>query len=134
MIIMSEYKKIQAYETKDGSQVRELMHPEVHGNKMQSLAEATIPVGHRTLLHKHHKSEEIYHIVSGMGVMTLGDERIEVRVGDTIGIPPGKAHQIQNTGKSALRLLCCCSPPYAHDDTELLMEHDTNEGKQTSTQ
>jgi len=31
------------YVTKDGSEIRELMHPAVHGNRAQSLAEATVP-------------------------------------------------------------------------------------------
>ncbi len=122
MIIKSEYKKIQPYTTKDGSQIKELMHPKVHGNKRQSLAEASIPIGSRTLLHKHNKSEELYHIHAGKGLMALGDEKFEVTKGDTIYIPPGVPHQIQNTGKKALRILCCCSPPYSHNDTKLLVE------------
>jgi len=43
MAIKSEYNKMQPYSTKDGSQIKELTHPEVHGNKNQSLAEACIP-------------------------------------------------------------------------------------------
>jgi len=120
MIIKTEYHKIKPYTTKDGSLIRELMHPNVHGNAKQSLAEAIIPVGFTTLLHKHHQSEEIYHILEGNGIMVIGHERFEVRAGDTICILPGKPHQIQNAGKIPLRLLCCCSPPYSHDDTELL--------------
>lgn len=122
MIIKSEYNKIQPYTTKDGSQIKELMHPKVHGNKRQSLAEASIPIGSRTLLHKHNKSEELYHIHEGNGLITLGGKEFEVTKGDTIYIPPGVSHQIQNTGKRALRILCCCSPPYSHNDTKLLVE------------
>ena len=125
MIIKSEYNKIQPYTTKNGSLIRELMHPEVHGNIRQSLTEAIIPAGSTTtLLHKHHKSEEIYYITAGKGLMTIGDEKFEVTAGDTICVPPGKPHQIQNTGKKTLKLLCCCSPPYSHNDTELLAEHN----------
>jgi len=120
MILKSEYNKIQPYTTKDGSIIRELMHPDVHGNTKISLAEAIIPVGFITFLHKHNQSEEIYHILEGRGIMTLGDKRFEVKTGDTICIPAGTPHQIQNTDKIPLRLLCCCSPPYSHDDTELL--------------
>jgi mannose-6-phosphate isomerase-like protein (cupin superfamily) len=122
MIIKSEYNKIQPYTTKDGSQIKELMHPKVHGNKRQSLAEASIPIGSRTLLHKHNKSEELYHIHAGNGLITLGGKEFEVTKGDTIYIPSGVPHQIQNTGKRALRILCCCSPPYSHNDTKLLVE------------
>ena len=32
-------------------------------------------------------------------------------------IPPGAWHQITATSAEPLRLLCCCSPPYRHEDT-----------------
>lgn len=129
MIIKSKYKNIQPYTTKDDSLIRELMCPEVYGNNRQSLAEAAIPAGSTTLFHKHHKSEEIYHITSGKGIMTIGDEKFEVSTRDTICIPPGKPHRIQNTGKDTLILLCCCSPPYSHNDTELIIGQKVKGGK-----
>jgi mannose-6-phosphate isomerase-like protein (cupin superfamily) len=114
------YNEIQPYTTKDGSIIRELMHPAIHGNHNQSLAEAIVPVGSTTLLHRHLQTEEIYHVIDGSGVMTLGDEHVDVTVGDTVCIMPNTPHQIANTGASPLRLMCCCSPAYAHGDTELL--------------
>ena len=118
----TQYEQIQAYVTKDGSVIRELMHPALHGNQNQSLAEATVPVGSGTALHRHHKTEELYHITFGEGLMTLGEERFVVGVGDTVAIPPGVPHCIENTGKAELKILCCCAPAYSHDDTELLKE------------
>jgi mannose-6-phosphate isomerase-like protein (cupin superfamily) len=114
------YKDVTPYMTKDGSEIRELMHPSVHGNARQSLAEATVPVGGKTLLHKHLVTEELYHITQGRGLMTLGDEAFEVFIGDTVCIPPGTQHCIENSGSEPLVLLCCCSPAYSHEDTELV--------------
>lgn len=111
---------IAVYETKDGSQICELMHPAQHGNRNQSLAEAIVPQGTRTRLHRHRQTEELYFIVAGSGLMSLGDERFEVVPGDTVLIPPGMAHCIEALGSEALTMLCCCSPAYSHDDTELL--------------
>lgn len=111
---------IKPYTTKDGSVIRELMHPDRQGNKNQSLAEATVAPGAQTRLHRHHCSEELYHITRGDGLLTLDEKLIEVSSGDTILIPPGTAHRIKNRGNGPLTILCCCSPPYAHDDTELL--------------
>ncbi|OGP81179.1 MAG: hypothetical protein A2Z08_10310 [Deltaproteobacteria bacterium RBG_16_54_11] len=116
----TRYDGIEAYTTKDGSIIRELMHPAIHGNHNQSLAEATIPVGSRTLLHRHRQTEEIYHVIAGSGVMVLGEERFDVMVGDTVCIMPDTPHQIANTGANPLKVLCCCSPAYSHGDTELL--------------
>lgn len=115
----TRYGDAEPYVTKDGSVIRELMHPAVHGNRAQSFAEAIVPVGTATRLHRHGQSEEIYHIVSGTGRMTLGAERFDVAPGDTIAIAPGTAHCVENTGTEPLRILCSCTPPYAHDDTHL---------------
>lgn len=95
------------------------MHPMAYGNTRQSLAEAIVPVGMETLLHRHLVSEEIYHITQGTGLMRLGNERFEIKTGDTICILPGTLHQVRSTGTVDLKILCCCSPAYSHEDTEL---------------
>ena len=117
---ISRYQEITAYQTKDGSIIRELMHPDSHGNSKQSLAEAIVPENTETLLHEHIKSEELYHITKGIGLMNLGDSQFEVKAGDTICIPPGTPHNIKNTGTGELKILCSCSPAYSHEDTILL--------------
>ena len=116
----SSYGEVRPFVTKDGAEVRELMHPAVHGNRAQSLAEATVAPGERTTLHRHRLTEEIYHFTAGTGEMTLGADRFAVQAGDTVCIPPGTAHCVANTGAVPLRILCACAPAYAHADTELL--------------
>lgn len=118
--LFSTYADVTPYVTKDGSIIRELMHPLVQGNQAQSLAEATLPPGGRTLRHRHRLTEELYHFTAGQGVMILGEERFAVAAGDTVAIPPGTAHGLENPGPQPLVLLCACTPAYAHDDTELL--------------
>ena len=116
----TRYPEIDAYETKDGSLIRELMHPQHHGNQQQSLAEAIVRPGDKTHLHQHQKTEELYHVTQGSGMMSLGDTQFEVSAGDTVAIKPSTPHCIENTGDTDLHILCCCSPPYSHEDTELL--------------
>ncbi|MHB8622529.1 MAG: cupin domain-containing protein [Sulfuricaulis sp.] len=116
----SRYHGIQPFITKDGSIIRELMHPTLHGNANLSLAEAIVAVGHGTQMHKHHHSEEIFHVTQGEGRMVLGNEIFAIMPGDTICIPPGTPHRVDNTGATELKILCSCSPPYSHGDTELL--------------
>ncbi len=116
----TSYAETPAYVTKDGSEIRELMHPTVHGNRLQSLAEATVAPGTRTQSHRHAVTEELYHITAGSGLMTLDDACFKVGAGDTVLIAPGTPHRIEATGTEPLRILCCCSPPYSHEDTELL--------------
>ena len=116
----TRYPDILPYITKDGSEIRELMHPAQHGNRAQSLAEATLAPGQRTQLHRHQITEELYHVTTGSGVMRLGEESFSIQPGDTIHIAPGTPHALVNTGTETLRVLCCCSPAYRHEDTEIL--------------
>jgi mannose-6-phosphate isomerase-like protein (cupin superfamily) len=118
--MLTRYRKLSSFVTKDGSEIRELMHPAKHACRHQSLAEARVAPGAATTLHRHRTSEELYHITAGEGVMTLGGRRFAVQPGDTVAIAPGTAHRIENTGRGTLVVLCCCSPPYSDQDTELL--------------
>lgn len=116
----TSYADIPAYLTKDGSEIRELLHPDHHDARNQSLAEAIVPAGTRTLLHRHLRTEEIYHVTAGEGRMMLGQQTFDVFAGDSVLIPPGTPHCIEAMGDVPLHILCCCSPAYAHEDTELL--------------
>lgn len=119
-ILKTTYAQVEPYVTKDSSTIRELMHPTVHGNLHLSLAEARVPPGGATLLHVHESTEEVYHITAGCGIMTLAKEQFEVNCGDTVCIPPGTAHKVENISDMELVILCCCAPAYSHEDTSLL--------------
>jgi mannose-6-phosphate isomerase-like protein (cupin superfamily) len=108
-----------AFTTKDGSQIRELAHPSWTAAAHQSLAEATVPAGGATAAHYHPRSEELYFFTHGAGRMRLGEEERDVAAGDCVVIPPGVEHKLLNPGAEPLRLLCCCAPAYAHEDTVL---------------
>ena len=95
MSLKTALYEVSPYITRDGSEIREL-------------------------LHQHRTSEEIYHVTQGNGLMTLGGETFAIAVGDSIAITPGMPHRVENTGTGALHILCCCAPAYAHADTELL--------------
>lgn len=81
----------------------------------QSLAEATVLADNSTQRHYHKLAEEFYFILEGQGRMEIDGEVRAVQSGDAILIPPGAWHQI--LAVTTLRLLCCCSPPYSHEDT-----------------
>jgi mannose-6-phosphate isomerase-like protein (cupin superfamily) len=103
------------FTTKDGSTIRSILDLTNAPVKNQSLAEASLPAGCTIQRHHHKLSEEFYFVLSGSGVMEIDGETREVTVGDAILIPPNAWHQI--TAREALSFLCCCSPPYAHEDT-----------------
>jgi mannose-6-phosphate isomerase-like protein (cupin superfamily) len=103
--------------TADGSTIRSLLDLTTAPVRMQSLAEATVVAGSSTTRHYHRESEEIYYLLDGSGEMELDGERAHVELGDAILIPPGSWHQITADAGGDIRMLCCCSPPYRHDDT-----------------
>ncbi len=111
---------VPAFVTKDTSIIREILAPRNSSIQRQSLAEATLPPDATTEAHVHPKTEEIYYILSGTGLMRIRDEERAVGPGDGIAIPPGSPHQIRNTGGVDLVFLCCCVPAYEHDDTVLI--------------
>ena len=111
--------RVEAFITKDGSEIRELLAHRNSCIRNQTLAEARLPAGASTAAHHHVKTEEIYYVLEGRGLMRVGDETREVGPGDAVAIPPGAVHQITNAGTTALKFLCCCAPGYEHDDTVL---------------
>jgi mannose-6-phosphate isomerase-like protein (cupin superfamily) len=109
---ITNIEKADPFVTKDGSTIRELHH-----TAEQSLAEATLEPDQATERHYHRSTEEIYFVLKGSGRMEVDGDTRTVRPGDAVLIPPGAWHTLENNGSSELRILCCCSPPYSHDDT-----------------
>lgn len=103
------------FTTKDGSTIRCLLDLSNAPVRNQSLAEATLPAGAETERHHHRLSEELYYLTAGRGMMEIDGMVREVSPGDAILIPAGAWHQIRAI--EPLRFLCCCSPPYSHEDT-----------------
>lgn len=112
--------KIKPYITKDKSEIREIFHPTNSAIKNMSIAEARIKPGESTEYHFHKKSQEIYFILEGTGLMDIEGEKKKVRENDCVFIPARTKHRIKNIGKKTLRILCQSSPAYHHDDTVLV--------------
>lgn len=95
--------------TRDGPEVRELLQPGTHttaGVARQSLAETRVAPGTGTLVHGRAEPGKIYHIVSRRGRMEAGEREFPASAGDSVCIVP-------------LGVLCACTAPCGHEDTEL---------------
>lgn len=114
---VNQISEQQPFTTADGSTIRSILDCTNAPVENQSLAEASLKPGGSTDRHYHKRSEEIYFILEGSGTMELGEETRQVDPGDAILIPPGEWHQIIADSSTELRFLCCCAPPYSHEDT-----------------
>lgn len=87
-----------------GARVRWLITKEVGARNFAMRLFEIDPGGH-TPLHSHPWEHEIF-ILEGEGEVLGGDEVKRIGPGDVIFIPPDERHQIRNTGKGVLKLLC----------------------------
>jgi len=60
--------------------------------------------------HVHKVQEQVYYILEGEGVLTLGDERHLMRPHDYVYVPPGIRHSFTNTGTTGLVFLVITAP------------------------
>ncbi len=60
--------------------------------------------------HKHDDTEQVFYVLSGRGVLTIGerDKRYPVKRGDVVLVPPGTWHSIQSVGGTMKYLAVDC--------------------------
>ena len=102
--------------TPHGSEIRPLIDRTTSPITLCSLAEEKLPVGAAVGLHHHIEPEEVYYILNGKGLMTVGDETREVEKGDAIFIPRGEVHSLENTGDVEMTIALVCGPAYSQLD------------------
>ena len=122
MIIVNR-DRASVIKTRHGSEIRPLVDRTTSAITRCSLAEEILPPGHAVTPHRHREIEEIYYIVEGRGMMTVGDEQREVAAGDAVYVPRGHRHTLANTGAEPIKLLLVCGPAFFYEDEVL----DANE-------
>ena len=80
-----------------------------------NFARITVKPGGTNRVHAHKDIEQVYIILRGEGTMQVGDEKAEVKAGDTIFLPRAIGHGFFNTtDKIAVILLIGCGGEYAY--------------------
>lgn len=102
--------------TPHGSEIRPLMDRTTSSIEWCSLAEEVLPVGAKIGRHHHLLTEEVYYILRGSGMMTVGDETREVASGDAVFIPLRETHTLENTGQVPMTILLVCGPAHNFAD------------------
>jgi len=80
--------------------------------------------GKRLSLQSHKKRDEIWTVVRGECLVTLGEENLELRAGDTVRIPAGRVHRAENTGKVTLEILELATGEDISEDDIIRYEDD----------
>ncbi|MEW6130777.1 MAG: cupin domain-containing protein [Acidobacteriota bacterium] len=115
MIIVNR-NQARIIETAHGSALRPLIDRTTSTITQCSLAEELLPPGAAVTAHHHRELEEIYYLIEGKGLMTVGDEEREVGAGDAIYVPRGARHRLKNIGDEPIRLLVACGPAFFYED------------------
>lgn len=104
----------------DNSVLRELFNPLKEQLDLRySLAHASVPAGSSTTPHSL-KTSEVYYILSGNGIMHIGDEQQPVSEGETVYIPPSSVQYIVNPGPDMLVFLCIVDPAWRPENETIL--------------
>lgn len=74
-------------------------------NSIAAVYDTSLQPGERIQPHYHPDFEEMYYVISGYGIMTIGEEKQEISRGDVVYIPPTAPHSLHNTAEVPLRFV-----------------------------
>jgi mannose-6-phosphate isomerase len=80
--------------------------------------------GQRLSYQRHKRRAEHWFVVAGQGVVTVEDRAIEARPGDSVDVPLGAAHRIQNTGSVPLVFVEVQHGDYFGEDDIVRLDDD----------
>ena len=67
-------------------------------------------VGGRTPPNAHLRAHEMFFVLKGEGLAQAGDRTVPIKTGDSLLVPPGSTHVIENTGRGRLYTLTVMVP------------------------
>ena len=100
----------------DHAVARQIVAPDNSRCTTHSLAQIRVPAGVEVREHRHRRSEEVYHVVSGQGLMTLDGAEAVLVPGDTVVIRVGQRHKISALPEGDLEMLVTCVPAWEEAD------------------
>jgi mannose-6-phosphate isomerase-like protein (cupin superfamily) len=88
-----------------------LASPRTTGAEHITTTLAMIQQGGEQRIHSH-RPEQVYFILEGRGLMTVGTETQRVGPGDCVFIPSGQHHGLKNDSEVTLRYFSAAAPEY----------------------
>jgi mannose-6-phosphate isomerase-like protein (cupin superfamily) len=97
---------------KPGIQSRQLVWPKNSPEGWTTITHVTMEPGSVSERHAHERSEQIWIVERGEGLLLLGNEQTEaLRAGDIVRTPANEIHGVANSGKEPLVYLAVTTPP-----------------------
>ena len=93
----------------------------IHGDRFQ-VKRIVVTPGHKLSLQKHFHRAEHWVVVNGSAVVTRDDEEILVRENESIYLPLGTVHRLENPGRIPLTLIEVQSGSYLGEDDIVRIE------------
>ncbi|GBE46052.1 alginate biosynthesis protein AlgA [bacterium BMS3Bbin11] len=88
------------------------------------IKEIIVQPGQRLSLQKHRRRAEHWTVVSGEALVTVGDQEIPLRPGQSVDVPKGAVHRITNPGDIPLVLVEVQMGDYFGEDDIIRLEDD----------
>ena len=97
---------------KPGIRSRQMVWPKNSPESQATITHVTMEPGSVSERHAHARSEQIWIVERGEGMVLLANEQTEVlRAGDIVRTPAGEIHGVVNSGKEPLVYLAVTTPP-----------------------
>ena len=97
---------------KPGIRSRQMVWPKNSPESQATITHVTMEPGSVSERHAHERSEQIWIVERGEGMVLLANEQTEVlRAGDIVRTPAGEIHGVVNSGKEPLVYLAVTTPP-----------------------
>jgi mannose-6-phosphate isomerase-like protein (cupin superfamily) len=97
--------------------IRQFLVSAATGSSAVSIVPSEWQPGYGPVEPHQHDHEEVFVFLEGTGEGEVGDERIAIRPGMAVIIPPGTTHWFRNTGTVAMRqVVVLAGPDYSGPD------------------
>lgn len=96
----------------------------LHKEKGIQVKRIELNPGARFSLQKHVHRAEKWTVTSGIGIVTLGSNEIQVQRGSLIDVPLGEIHRMQNTGAQPLVFIEVQFGDYLEEDDIIRLQDD----------
>lgn len=80
--------------------------------------------GKRLSLQRHRKRDEHWYMISGMAIVTLDSEELHLDVGQSVDVPRGAVHRVENRGTDNIAFIEVQTGQYFGEDDIERIEDD----------